>query len=373
MYRLIMAGGGHAQLSVLKALAQKPLGIDAVLITPSPHQIYSGMLPGWMAGHYSLSDCRIDLRPLAEAAGVRMIFAKVVGIEAKRRQVELSDGTHLDYDGLSLDVGSEADTSWLEATGERLLPIKPLENFVQRWPAILTAASQQDDYRLVVVGGGAAGVELAFAAQHAFATQRCKQALVALVASTSGILPGHAAGVKARTRTLLRQRGITLYQGQAVGTAEGVLLSGDESLRADCLIAATGARAPAWLCNTDLVLDEQGYILVDAQHRSLSHSNVFAAGDACSRADIKLARSGVHAVFAGPVLARNLIASISGQKLQSYRPRRRSLYLLATGPQHAIASWGAFSAQGHWVWRWKSWIDHRFMRKYGALNHGYKE
>ena len=112
--------------------------------------------------------------------------------------------------------------------------------------------------------------------------------------------------------------------------------------------------------------------MVDGQHRSLSHPNVFAAGDVCSRADIKLARSGVHAVFAGPVLARNLIASIDGQKLQSYRPRKRSLYLLATGPQYAIASWGGLSAQGYWVWRWKNWIDRRFMHKYGALNHGDK-
>ena len=109
MYCLIMAGGGHAQLSVLKALAQKPWGIDAVLITPSPYQIYSGMLPGWIAGHYSLSDCRIDLRPLAESAGARLIFAQVIEIDAKQRRVSLSNGMYLDYDGLSLDMGSETN------------------------------------------------------------------------------------------------------------------------------------------------------------------------------------------------------------------------------------------------------------------------
>ncbi|MFZ1811226.1 MAG: FAD-dependent oxidoreductase [Candidatus Nitrotoga sp.] len=368
MYRLIMAGGGHAQLSVLKTLAQKSLGIDAVLITPSPYQIYSGMLPGWIAGHYSLSECRIDLRPLAASAGARLIFAQVVGIDAKRCRISLSDGMHLDYDGLSLDVGSEADLSLLEVAGERLLPIKPLGNFVQRWSAILNAASQQDHYRLVVVGGGAAGVELAFAVQYAFATRRCKQASVALVASEGGILPGHASGVKHRVRELLGQRGIMLYQAQAVGTLEGVALSNGQSLFADCIIAATGARPPAWLRNSGLALDEQGYVLVDAQHRSISHFNVFAAGDVCMRSDIQLAHSGVHAVFAGPVLAHNLIAAINGRILKSYWPRKKSLYLLATGPKHAIASWGAFSAQGHWVWRWKDWIDRRFMHKNGTLN-----
>lgn len=374
MYCLIMAGGGHAQLSVLQALAKEPLGIDAVLITPSPYQIYSGMLPGWMAGHYSLSDCRIDLRPLAEAARVRLIFSHVVEIDAKRHRVSLSDGMHLDYDGLSLDVGSETDLSLLEAARERLLPIKPLGDFVKRWPAILKAASQQDHYQLVVVvGGGAAGVELAFATQHAFTTQRCTQASAVLVTSEGGILPDHARGVKHRARALLKQHGITLVQAQAVGTSEGVALSNGRFLSADCIIAATGARPPAWLRNSDLALDEKGYVLVDAQQRSISHPNVFAAGDVCMRSDIQLAHSGVHAVFAGPVLAHNLIATINGRTLESYRPRKRSLYLLATGPKHAIASWGAFSAQGHWVWAWKNWIDRRFVRMYGALNRVHKE
>jgi len=367
--RLILAGGGHAQLSVLTALARKPSNIEAVLVTPKAHQIYSGMLPGWMAGHYREEDCRIDLRPLADAAGVRMISAHMVGVKAKHRCVELSDGSRLEYDVLSINAGSEIDTSGLEAAGERLLPVKPLDDFVQRWPGIQAAALRQDNYQLVVVGGGAAGVELAFAAQYAINMQRSNRASVTLVVSQQGILPGHSACTKKRSRTLLQQRGITLFQAQAVGTAEGIILSNGESLRADCIIAATGARPPAWLRNTDIDQDEQGYILVDAHQRSLSHHNVFAAGDVCIRQDIRLARSGVHAVFAGPVLAHNLLASIRGQKLRSYRPRKRSLYILATGPRHAIASWGAVSVQGEWVWYWKNWIDRGFMRKYGVEHH----
>lgn len=262
-------------------------------------------------------------------------------------------------------MGSETDVSWLEAAGERLLPVKPLGNFVQRWPAIQVAASQRDDYQLVIVGGGAAGVELAFAAHHAFSNNG-NLASVVLVVSENGILPGHAVSVKRRAQTLMRQRGIQLYQAQAVGVPNGLRLSTGELLQADCIIAATGARAVAWLSHTDLACDEQGYILVDAQHRSVSHPNVFAAGDTCTRTDVKLTRSGVHAVFAGPVLAHNLLASLNGQPLQLYRPRKKSLYLLATGPRHAIASWGWFSAQGYWVWLWKNWIDRRFMRKHGV-------
>ncbi|WP_298220417.1 hypothetical protein [Halothiobacillus sp.] len=126
------------------------------------------------------------------------------------------------------------------------------------------------------------------------------------------------------------------------------------------------AYPPRWLQTSHLALDEHGYISVDAGHQSISHPNVFAAGDVCARTDIIMARSGVHAVFAGPVVAHNLIASITGGKFIRYRPRKRSLYLMATGPKHAIASWGPLSAAGNWVWWWKNRIDRRFMNKHGS-------
>jgi len=362
MPRLILVGGGHAQLSVLRALANKKLDVEAVLVTPSVYQIYSGMLPGWIVGNYTMEECRIDLRPLAQAANVRFVLGSVVEVDARRRVVELSDGSTLDYDTLSIDVGSETDTSWLQAVDERLLPIKPLNTFVHRWPSIVTTASQRSDYHLAVVGGGAAGVELAFAARYAFISKGIR-AEVALVASENGLLPGHAESVKKRAKNLLHHHGIRLHQAQAVGVAEGLQLATGERLQADCVIATTGARPAAWLENSGLSRDEQGYILVDSQQRSVSHANVFAAGDVCVREDVHLPRSGVHAVLAGPILANNLLSNLTGSPLQHYRPRKKSLYLLATGSQYAIASWGWFSAQGHWVWRWKNWIDQRFMHK----------
>jgi len=363
MNRLVLIGGGHAHLSVLRALAKHRLQIEAVLITPSPYQTYSGMLPGWLAGHYGLSDCQIDLRPLALVAGVELVIDQVVGMDADRRLVTLSDGSQLDYELVSLDVGSETNLSWLEVLQDRLLPIKPLGVFMQRWSCILAEAAKQNNFHLVVVGGGAAGIELAFAAQHVFA-ERTYNAKVSLIASEKGILPGHASSVARRVKMLLAQRGVTLHEAHAVGIDNGLLLGNGELLLADIVIASTGARPPAWLKHSKLALDEYGYISVEASHRSLSHPNVFAAGDVCARTDTHMARSGVHAVFSGPVIAHNLMASICGGQFIRYRPRKSSLYLLATGPKHAIASWGRFSAAGHWVWCWKNWIDQRFMSKH---------
>lgn len=367
--RLLLVGGGHAHLSVLRALEKKrPAGIDVVLITPSEHQNYSGMLPGWVAGHYTQAESRIDLRPLAKAAGVRLVIDKIAGMDAARCCVGLADGRPVEYDLLSLDIGSETDTSWLETLGRKLLPVKPLDNFFVNWPQILAAAKARADYRLVVVGAGAAGIEMALAAQQAF-TSAGINGRVDLVASESGLLPGHATSVQARVQRFALQAGLHLHFLRGVGTEDGVLLADGRLLPADQVIAATGARPAVWLGMSKLGLDNQGYILVDQHHRSVSHPNVFAAGDVCARTDVAMSRSGVHAVHAGPVLGGNLLATLNGAALQPYVPKRRSLYLLSCGPRYAVASWGRLSAEGQWVWRWKDWIDRRFIQQFSDATH----
>jgi len=367
--RLVLVGGGHAHVSVLRALAdQRPHGLEVLLLTPAKFQNYSGMLPGWVAGHYSHEACRLNLEPLVQAAGARLVLDQVVGMDAARSCVVLSTGLHIDYDLVSLDIGSETDTSWLHLLGDKLLPVKPLDHFFASWPHILAAAKTQKAYQLVVVGGGAAGAELALAALHRF---RCAglDAQVDLVASESGMLAGHAKRVQTRVKRFADNAGLGLHFGHGVGTEDGVLLADGRLLPADQVIAATGARAATWLTLSKLTLNEGAYVVVDQYQRSVSHPNVFAAGDVCARTDVALARSGVHAVQAGPVLASNLIAALSGAPLRPYVPRRRSLYLLSCGPRYAVASWGSWSTEGQWVWYLKDWIDRRFIWRFSTDTH----
>jgi pyridine nucleotide-disulfide oxidoreductase family protein len=364
--RLLLAGGGHAHLSVLRRLAEIELAdVEITLVTPSTHQTYSGMLPGWMAGHYTLEQCQIDLRPLADGAQIHMELGSIVDVDAGKQFVVLQDGRVIAYDFLSLDTGSEIDTSWLEMADEKLLPVKPLDRFSVMWPRLISDAGDQPEYRLVIVGGGAAGVELALAARHAFSVAGLNRQ-IDLVVSESGLLVGHASGVQQRVTRFLGHANVVVHRLSAAGANEGVSLSDGTRLPADCVIAATGARAPGWLKQSALGLDKSGYVAVDGQHRSCSHPNVFAAGDICARQDMSVGRSGVHAVHAGPVLAVNLLAALKGGETAYYKPHRRSLYLLACGPRYAIASWGRFSAEGQWVWRWKDWIDRRFITRFKA-------
>ncbi|MBV6272513.1 FAD-dependent oxidoreductase [Alcaligenaceae bacterium CGII-47] len=368
MKRLVLVGGGHAHLFVLDALARaQPTDIEILLVTPAVFQGYSGMLPGWMAGHYTQSQCQIDLRPLAQLAHADLVLDRMIGMDADQRSIHLSGGRVIEYDLLSIDTGSETDLSRLEATGKKLIPIKPLETFFQVWPQILAEAQQAPAYRLAVVGGGAAAVELALAASHAL-TRASTNTHIDLVASQAGPLSSHAESVQRRITRVLSATGIAVHALHGVGAREGIALSDGTMLRADRVIAATGARAPRWLSGCKLALGEQAYIAVDQHNRSPSHPEVFAVGDICERVDITLAHSGVHAVRAGPVLAANILAALNGGIMQSYRPRPRSLYLLACGPRYAVASWGSWSAEGKWVWRLKDWIDRRFIRQFSDLS-----
>ena len=300
---------------------------------------------------------RADRSPLHRTGGRRDRHGKA--------PVFLSGGLDIPYDVLSLDVGGESDLSALTPLGPRLVPVRPLPAFASRWLEIRREAKDWPGYRLIVVGGGAAGVELALGARAGLGPS----ALIRLVLGDFGLLPHHSKGVRRRAERALRNSGIDVLPGNAVGTPNGLRLRDGQVLKAEAVIAATGARAPAWLRSTGLSLDTQGFVAVDHFQRSVSHPEAFAAGDVSARIDIRAARSGVHAVRAGPPLAANLLAAMTGRPLRAHRPRQTRLYLLSTGEHRAIASFGPWSAEGVWVRRWKGTIDRQFLDRF-ALSPG---
>jgi len=182
-----------------------------------------------------------------------------------------------------------------------------------------------------------------------------------LLTGRDGLLAGQASPARARARAALKERGVAIHEIDIEVSQGGVVLSHGGTVSFDAVIAATGSNPPEWLIDSGLTLGPGGGVAIGPDMRSRSHKEVFAAGDVAERTDCQLARSGVHAVKAGPVLAANLRAVVLGRELRQYRPRRRTLYLLSTGERRAILSWGGFSAQGAWVWSLKDWIDRRFV------------
>lgn len=315
MRRLVLAGGGHAHAIALRAFAARRPEGDISVVSPQAEVLYSGMLPGVAAGHYRPEECTIDFARLAHAAGASFIADTVRGLGAASRTLRLASGNSLSYDLLSLNVGSAV------AAPPGALTVKPFGAFLD---AVRHAP------HVAVVGAGAAGLEIAMALRY-------RGAEVTL--STDRF--AFDGRVARRIRAALERSGVELKIG---APGEGVQ------------VWAAGARAYPWLKESSLSTDAAGFVLVDRCLRSVSHPEVFAAGDCASLRDAPHPRSGVFSVRHGPVLAENLAGGS-----REYAPQRRQLALLTCGARYAIASWGPFSAEGAWAWRWKDSIDRRWI------------
>jgi selenide,water dikinase len=373
MKQLVLLGGGHSHIEVLRRLGYgRPAATRVTLVNPGPHAIYSGMLPGLIAGHYALDDCRIDLARLCRFAGAECLIASAIALDPAQRRVKLSGGKTLEYDVLSLDIGSVPEVHAIPGAAEYTISVRPAAQFLKSWNAICAAVIASHHVpAIAVVGGGAGGVELALAMRHRLAAALRGSSRVPdihLVTDSATVLPHHPRRVRRILTAVLRRHGITAHTGSRVAAVTRSTLhrESDAPLRATFIIWAISAGAPPWIAESGLASDRGGFIAVNDALQSVSHPDVFAAGDIASMLNHATPKSGVYAVRHGPPLAENLLAALTGRPLAVHLPQRRALALISSGGRHAVASWGPFTFSGNWVWRWKDRIDRRFVAKYRA-------
>lgn len=360
--QLLLLGSGHAHVHVLQALAERPLvGVRVVLVAPHPRQVYSGMVPDFVAGHVTLDDCAIALEPLVRRAGVRWLQRSVRHLDTSHQAVLLDDGSRVQYDWLSINTGPVQNREQIErdmpGAREHGLFVRPVEGFASLWPQVAAMGTQRP-LRVTVIGSGTTGFELACAVRH-----RLSNAAVTLLAGTAPLGENLLPGVRQRMDQALKARGITLLQDTATAVqADEVRLGCGAGLACDVTVVSTGAQAPLWLTGSGLQLDAKGRINVNAFQQSVSHPNVFAVGDISSRTDYPLLRA-AQTAHVGPALAHNLGCATRSESLRAYTPRD-TVRLLSCGNRYAIASWGSRSFEGRWVWWLKSWLDRRFVARY---------
>lgn len=366
---LVLVGGGHAHVHVLKRFGMHPEpGVRLTLITRDVATPYSGMLPGYVGGHYRFEDCHIDLVRLARFAGARLIHDEAIGLDRARREVPCRGHPPIRYDIVSLDIGITPRRDAVPGAAEHTVPVKPIDRFAERWEALLDRARALGRLRLAVVGGGAGGVELALAAEHRLGGLLDTRPEVTLV-TRDGLLPSHNARVRAKFARIFAERGIAVRAGDPVVRVErGILhLAGGGTVPFDEALWVTEAAAAPWLAETGLALDPGGFVETDEYLRSPSDATVFAAGDIAAMRGHPRDKSGVYAVRAGPPLAENLRRALAGRVLRRAVPQRRALALIGTGDGGAVASRGGVATEGAWLWRLKQWIDRRWMRGYIEL------
>ena len=374
---VVLLGAGHSHVGVLRMFGMKPLpGVRFTLITREVHTPYSGMLPGLIAGTYTFDDAHIDTGPLARFAGARLYQDEATGLDLGNRRVICRNRPPVPYDLVSIDVGSTPNVYDVAGAAHHAIPVKPIDGFLARFEALRERVlAAKGRARIGVVGAGAGGVELLLSVER-----RLKGDVAAsggdpaglsftIVAASDELLPSFPAAFRRRFRAVCDRRGIRVITGARVTAVDKGLihLHTGQSIALDEILWTTQAAPAAWLRDTGLALDDRGFVRVSAALNSVSHPEVFAAGDAASVDGYKLPKSGVYAVREGPHLARNIRRVLTGAPPIPYRPQRDALYLVTTGDRYAVGARNGLSFAGHWVWRLKDWIDRRFMRKFCEL------
>ncbi|MBK20068.1 MAG: selenide, water dikinase SelD [Rhodospirillaceae bacterium] len=374
---LVLIGGGHSHVAVLKRFGMKPVpGVRLTLICRDAHTPYSGMLPGYVAGHYTYDEAHIDLGALARFANARFYHSTVTGLDLTQKQVLCDDRPPVIYDLVSINTGSKPNTAFVPGATETVVPVKPINLFLDRWEALRDRALNHDGaMTIAVVGAGAGGVEILLAIQYRLrqvlkeAGKPFDQITYHLFNDSAEIMPTHNARVRKCFETALLDRGVSIHASDAVvEVLPGKLRTAAGSqVEADEILWVTAAGAPDWPAKAGLDVDDNGFIKVGDTLQSISHPEVFAAGDIAAVVNHPRPKSGVFAVRQGKPLERNLRRLLLGKSPRPFRPQKKFLSLVSTGDKYAVASRGGFSIKGPDVWRWKDWIDRRFMDKFNDL------
>lgn len=380
---LVLIGGGHAHVYVLKSLAMNPCeGARVTLIAKDLHTPYSGMLPGLVAGHYTWDETHVDLEPICRSGNFRIIHDEAIGIDHANKRVLMKSGRPgVRFDVCSVDVGITPRASDVAGANEHATPVKPIFGFNARWEAMLARVLEGGkNCDVCVVGGGAGGAELALSMRYRMREELkargLDENLAAFTLVTRGkLMPSHAKGVRKTFLKVFDEAGVRVIEDDGVERAEAgtlVLQSGRE-INADECIWCTQAGAARWLKeSTDLALDDDGFIAVNATLESTSHEHVFAAGDVANVLKHPRPKAGVFAVRQGPPLDKNIRRALLGKSLVEFTPQKLFLGLITTGGKSAVLSYGNYAfggigPVGERLWRWKDKIDRKWMKMYQEM------
>ena len=378
-HSIILLGVGHTNAHVLKMWRMNPVPeASLTCVSLFPTVTYSGMLPGVLSEQYQPHEMSIDLVRLCSAVGARLIVDEVTGLDRNSRQLLFRNRPPLSYDLLSIGIGSVPNETGLQRTTETSVPfllIKPMQTFLERLHQTLKKLAetlqnrdrQEKPVQVTIVGGGAAGVEIAFclpAQLKKFLGEHGFQ--FTLINAGEKLAPGFRSKTQELIERHLHERNVKVIHDRRViqRTEQTLVLSDESEVCSDLVLWATGATSPPLLEKFDLDHDERGFLLIRPTLQTLQDDRIFAVGDTASFEKNPVAKSGVYAVREGPVLWENLQRSLTGRTLIEYKPQRGFNKLINLGDGTAICDYKWFTFEGAWVWRWKDRIDTRFMKMY---------
>ncbi|MEG3959878.1 FAD-dependent oxidoreductase [Microcoleus sp. herbarium2] len=408
MKHLVLIGGGHSHAIVLKMFGIQPLpSVRLTLISDVLHAPYSGMLPGHVAGFYGYDECHIDLRSLAKFAGCQILIDRAIAIDINKNLVICQTRPPVNFDLLSVDIGSTPATLSVPGAAEYAIAAKPVPQFLASWNQLISERPNypQKPLRIAIVGGGAGGVELALNMQSRLGKEEGRRkreegrrkkeegrrkreenlenlsSEIHLFHSGAELMQGHNQRVRRRLQEILISSGIQLHLKEKVCAVKKIeretnpqsptnyQISCKSGLELECdrIFWVTQASAANWIRESGLAADSKGFMQVNDCLQSVSHPNVFGAGDIAAMVNYPRPKAGVFAVRQGKPLFENLQQFLLEKPLKPFAPQEQYLGLIGTGNKRAIASRGSFMWESALLWYWKDWIDRQFMQKFSNL------
>jgi NADH dehydrogenase FAD-containing subunit len=396
---VVLLGIGHTNAHIVKEWAANPIrDCNLVCISNYPTATYSGMLPGTLGWQFKDDQMRIDLASLAARSGAKLVIADANGLDLNSGRVLFSDREPIAFDALSIGVGSMPAGWQQHSESPLLIPVKPMQTFLQRLsdrlaacltksnvsPSVVDLVKDPDSEsvnkihdenalapvqarKVAIVGGGVASVEIAFCLLLQFQKQEIgREVSIEIFTSAETVAEGMAPRSIRSLQRRLRSRGIKIIPGKQVIALDehGLVTKDGVHHAADAVIWATGAAAPPVLSKLGLQTDQRGFVATSRTLQSLSDRRIFAVGDAGTIVDSPSPKAGVYAVRQCPVLWHNLRAFLNDGELQNFEPQADFLKILNTGDGKAFLQYGWFTAHARWCWKLKTWIDRRFIEEF---------
>ena len=371
--KLVLIGGGHSHsVALLNWLSQSPTFpdrpiADITLITPNAQTVYSGSVPGHLAGWWNREACAVNVAALAEALGIKVVLDEAIGLDLAQQCVICRNYGAIGFEILSLDIGSTPQIPAM--ISQRIIPMKPMGLLLNSLEPYLNLGPSETR-SMAIVGGGLGGVEVALSLKERLGNQLN----LSLICRSQTIAPSQSKAIQTLLTQELKSRSIRVYLNTAVNSVQDntngvnlILNSGEYSSNLSCDISlwATQATSPQWIRDSGLRTDDRGFVLVDPTLRSVSHSNIFASGDIATIQNSPQPKAGVLAVREGKILGHNLRRSLANQSLKSFNPQSRYLNLISLGDRRAVANYGGFSITTKPIqpllWHWKKTIDDSFV------------
>ncbi|MGD2185160.1 MAG: FAD-dependent oxidoreductase [Desulfobacterales bacterium] len=361
---LVLVGGGHAHMTVMVKLRDYiERGHQVTLIGPSAYHYYSGMGPGLLSDIYRPQDVRFHIKKMVEDRGARFIADWVTRIEADQKVLVLKSGDKIQYDVVSFNTGSYVPASSGALKSDHIITVKPIENLIHVQQMIKNGLGKTDS-RIVVVGGGAAALELVGNLWRIIQGTGTTASLAIL--GGRDFLSCMPPKAQRYARNSLTKRNIDIVEGAHVSrlTDNRAILEDRREFIFDLALLAWGIRPSDLFRKSGLPTGQDGGLLVNAYLQSVAYPEIFGGGDCISFDRRPLDKVGVYAVRQNPILYANLLAALEDKAMKTFQPQDTYLLIYNLGNGTGIFYRGNRVWKGKLIFYLKDYIDRKFMRKF---------